>query len=983
MKSEQANQILQAWNLAEKISGGEPEKRAEWFSGDIREQANHDRQVGKTSKTSSLLYLGEYQKQHLRDSIQDVQFQDKEKVQNRDPARGYSVALLVNSDWSFQKIEIPYVAYFYLRLRQNDVKEAMRGLKYDDFQSQLSQQLQEIINRKQADLASSLKQANQLVLKTFELTGTSRVVGLRGLYGFKDEPPMLNSFYTEDIEHVLKSETDDALLLKYLGLATDGVSKQEVDQNQDLIARILDVQNLPDGRWPGPEKFFQSLMQQVAINVIRDKGPIKTDLKTVNGPPGTGKTTLLQDVFADTIVQQAKAMAQLKKPMDGFQKIKAIELHTGYRYNAYELIPELQGFGIVVTSNNNSAVANISKDFPSLAKIKQHVDKNGEQQDEYREQLQIIDYFSDLANGILEATDSWGLFAVPMGSKDNQQKVFKQLNHGALKKKLSHQLDSWAAAQQNFNRALEAVHQEKNRLHQMISKVERADPQLLRQAKEMLAFNNQDVEAMTQKVATVNQDIEAKKQSLAALPQKRFLIFWKRDTPQHNLLRVQIATAKKTLAGLNEELKERRRKRQHVRDLIAEQERIIGEVKPILAQLAKEGVAVFNDDFWQQANEKRQQTLPNNSAALQNKRAKLFIAAMRLRKMFVCEARVPISNAWEFFENQDKLVFPEDAPVLTAGFQIMQLLIPVMSTTLASVGRMFANFEENSVDNVYIDESGQATPASAVGIVWRAKNLVAIGDPAQIEPVVTTNEATLRTIARDFGVSEQYLLPTTSVQQLADQGNIYGMHKGDHTWVGLPLWVHRRCDSPMFEIANEISYENKMVQGKQAQPGKAKESRWIDSKGKATDQQFVPEDVIALARMIQKRRDAGKTLDQIFVISPFRAVISGIYSRLPKELGGNLISREWLDEHVGTVHRFQGKEADIVFLVIGTDQATDGGANWAFSKPNLLNVAVTRAKKEFYLIGDYQRLKNKQYVEVAAKYLPLLSDGELAVANHS
>lgn len=50
-----------------------------------------------------------------------------------------------------------------------------------------------------------------------------------------------------------------------------------------------------------------------------------------------------------------------------------------------------------------------------------------------------------------------------------------------------------------------------------------------------------------------------------------------------------------------------------------------------------------------------------------------------------------------------------------------------------------------------------------------------------------------------------------------------------------------------------------------------------------------------------------------------------------------------------------------VFFVTGTDQNTDGAANWSCSKPNLLNVAVTRAKDEFYIVGDYDRFKNKEY----------------------
>src|SRR5699024_6603251 len=134
-------------------------------------------------------------------------------------------------------------------------------------------------------------------------------------------------------------------------------------------------------------------------------------------------------------------------------------------------------------------------------------------------------------------------------------------------------------------------------------------------------------------------------------------------------------------------------------------------------------------------------------------------------------------------ENQDHLIFPrnnrddknetelcrDDEHHLVAAFQITQLLIPVMSTTLASVQRMFANFGKNTIDNVVVDEAGQATPASVVGLLWRAKRFVAVGDPAQIEPVVTTSEATLRMLARDYDIDEKYLLPTTSVQQLADQ----------------------------------------------------------------------------------------------------------------------------------------------------------------------------------------------------------------------
>ena len=56
--------------------------------------------------------------------------------------------------------------------------------------------------------------------------------------------------------------------------------------------------------------------------------------------------------------------------------------------------------------------------------------------------------------------------------------------------------------------------------------------------------------------------------------------------------------------------------------------------------------------------------------------------------------------------------------------------------------------------------------------------------------------------------------------------------------------------------------------------------------------------------------------------------------------------------NVGTVHTFQGKENKVVFLVLGASDKEKGAANWAVSEPNIINVAATRAKVWFFIIGD-------------------------------
>lgn len=94
----------------------------------------------------------------------------------------------------------------------------------------------------------------------------------------------------------------------------------------------------------------------------------------------------------------------------------------------------------------------------------------------------------------------------------------------------------------------------------------------------------------------------------------------------------------------------------------------------------------------------------------------------------------------------------------------------------------------------------------------------------------------------------------------------------------------------------------------------------------------------------------------IYVISPFKSV-------------ADLCAREFYQQpeiSCGTIHKFQGKEADIVFLVLGSDPKSSGARNWASSKPNMLNVALTRAKKRIYVIGNKNLWGQCSYFDVMA-----------------
>src|SRR5699024_1076345 len=109
-----------------------------------------------------------------------------------------------------------------------------------------------------------------------------------------------------------------------------------------------------------------------------------------------------------------------------------------------------------------------------------------------------------------------------------------------------------------------------------------------------------------------------------------------------------------------------------------------------------------------------------------------------------------------------------------------------------------------------------------------------------------------------------------------------------------------------------------------------------------------------------------------FVISPFSAVQQQI-KRIVKSQLPNKINVErdkinsWVNKYIGTVHTFQVKEAHKVYSVVSTDNTQDGAVNWSCEKTNLLNVAVTRAKKEFYVISDLRRIQTKPFYEIIFK----------------
>ena len=124
--------------------------------------------------------------------------------------------------------------------------------------------------------------------------------------------------------------------------------------------------------------------QAARIDVVARAG-----LMGVNGPPGTGKTTMLRDILASNVVERAHRMSASENPFDALTERTHEWTGEGrMRRRARELRPEVAGLEKVVASVNNADEENLSEEIPhrSATKDGRHVD---------------ADYFACLATAAL------------------------------------------------------------------------------------------------------------------------------------------------------------------------------------------------------------------------------------------------------------------------------------------------------------------------------------------------------------------------------------------------------------------------------------------------------------------------------------------------------------------------------------------------------------------------------------------------------
>lgn len=241
-------------------------------------------------------------------------------------------------------------------------------------------------------------------------------------------------------------------------------------------------------------------------------------------------------------------------------------------------------------------------------------------------------------------------------------------------------------------------------------------------------------------------------------------------------------------------------------------------------------------------------------------------------------------------------------------------------------------------DCVIIDESSQVDLVSAVIAFSVAKRVVLVGDEKQLPNVVKSQLQTqLNLLFGKYKLEDYFNYSKNSILQcvLNKEKNI----------VSTLLNEHYRCDPQIIGFCNKRFYNGELIVRTSHVDGNGVT---IVSHGSHFERNRSNEREVDI---IEKEIIKDLPEDKIGIIAPYKNQVS-----LLKDRFGST------DCVIDTIHKFQGKEKDYIILSTVANKikmCEDEEQTDFLNNPNLINVAISRAKKRLYILASEEVLKQK------------------------
>lgn len=273
------------------------------------------------------------------------------------------------------------------------------------------------------------------------------------------------------------------------------------------------------------------------------------------------------------------------------------------------------------------------------------------------------------------------------------------------------------------------------------------------------------------------------------------------------------------------------------------------------------------------------------------------------------------------------------------NMKLLNSVFPIIFSTNISSNRL--GTPAFKFDLVIMDEAGQCNVAHSLIPICKAENLLLVGDPNQLKPVVLLEDHINDKLMEKFNVPELYNYKKYSILDV--------MRSHDNISKYILIKYHYRCGKKIIQFSNDRYYQSALDLSYIKNDG---ELEFINIKNKNIfDKNSAYEEAYEIVKYIQRNN-----LKDVYIVTPF-VNQQNLINKLLKE---NNIE----DIGCGTIHSLQGAEKDtIIFSTALSYKTSKDTYSWIKNNFELLNVGTTRPKNKLVICGDLNainRLSDKK-----------------------
>ena len=272
---------------------------------------------------------------------------------------------------------------------------------------------------------------------------------------------------------------------------------------------------------------------------------------------------------------------------------------------------------------------------------------------------------------------------------------------------------------------------------------------------------------------------------------------------------------------------------------------------------------------------------------------------------------------------EERKVFSSDDIYLRTR-EFLQEYPIILSTTFSATSNINQAYK---FDYLIMDEASQVDIAAGALALGCARNAVIVGDLKQLPNVVDNHtEEVVSAIFAKYNIAEAYRYSTNSFLS-----SICALYPRSPQTL---LREHYRCDPLIIGFCSKQFYNGELI------PMKKSELEFSPIRVVRTVKGNHARGTVNIRQVDVITQEILPALEEQFtdigIIAPYNNQVNALHTAL-EETGRKYVA--------ATVHKFQGREDDAIIL-----STVDNQIQEFTDDPHLLNVAVSRAKKQFTLV---------------------------------